>query len=172
MTLKISFLPLLIGVISISGLVACGGGSGGPGGPLGATGATGATGAAGASGSGGLLGGGNLLNTTLGGGNLAGVTLTSGGGVHLSAEALRRLGLNANALTRADLVDLNLTGPLPAGAEVLRSNGQIIGVQLPGQGAFGLPGAGPVALPGGVTLPALPTNLRGTVNNIVGGLRR
>jgi hypothetical protein len=164
-------LRFFIGTMSIFALVACGGGSGGLGGPGGTT-----SGGASASSPGGAGGGG-----ALGGGNLAGVSLTSAGGLHLSAEALRRLGLNVNALTRADLVDLNLVGPLPVGAEVLRSNGQIVGVQLPGQGAFSLPGVGPVALPGGVTLPTLPAGagltgvtggLRGTVNNVVGGLRR
>lgn len=166
---------LSIGVASILLMTACGGGSGGPGGATGAAG-SGSTGAAGTTGAVGSTGpGGGLL-----GGNLAGISLTSGGGLHLSAEALNRLGLSVNALTSADLVDLNLTGPVRAGVEVLRSNGQLIGVQLPGGGSFALPGAGPTTLPGGVTLPALPAGsltsgltggLKGTLNNVVGGLR-
>ncbi len=135
-------LPIL-GVVSISLLTACGGGSGGPGGAPGVGGAGGAT-------------------TTSGllGGNLAGLSLNSDGGLNVSASALNALGLQVNALTPADVADLHITTPTQEllGAEAIRSNGQLIGIQLPTGGAFALPG---VTLPAGLPLPTLPANLLG-----------
>ena len=139
---------LFIGAISISALAACGGGSGGPGGPSGASGASGAAGAPG-----GLLGG-------LGGNNLLGVSLTQGGGLSLTAQALQALGLSINALTPADLADLNLVGaggPI-ASAQAVRRDGQLIGIQIPGLGAFASP-SGPITLAPGIVLPALPLSI-------------
>ena len=140
-------LPIL-GVVSIFLLTACGGGSGGPGGAPGAAGAGGASGATTTSG---LLGG-----------NLAGLSLNSDGGLNLTASALNTLGLQVNALTSNDLADLHITTPTQQllGAEAIRSNGQLIGIQLPTGGAFALPGVG-TTLPGGIRLPTLPTNLLG-----------
>ncbi|MES2998091.1 MAG: hypothetical protein V4700_02085 [Pseudomonadota bacterium] len=141
-------LPIFIGVVSISLLTACGGGSGGPGGAPGAAGAGGASGGTTTSG---LLGG-----------NLAGLSLNSDGGLNLTASALNTLGLQVNALTPADVADLSATVPGigTLSAEAIRSNGQLIGIQLPTGGAFALPGVG-TTLPGGIRLPTLPLNLLG-----------
>lgn len=153
------------GVVSIFFLTACGGGNGGPGGAIG--------GGAGATGSGGVTG-----NAPGAGGGLGGLTLNTRGGVNVSADLLRAQGINLSLLNRQELARLQLTGIVPLDARVLRRNGTIIGVQLPNGSAFSLPGARPTTLPGIGTLPTLPSGgvvgrgLGGTLNNLVGGLRR
>ncbi|MES2142089.1 MAG: hypothetical protein V4471_04290 [Pseudomonadota bacterium] len=160
--LRIGF-RLFIGTMSILILAACGGGSGGPGGATGAAGSGGLQGAPGAPGAAGPIG--LSLNTT--------------GGINVSADLLRAEGIDVRLLNPQQLAQLRLRGIVPLDARVLERNGNIIGIQLPNGRAFSLPGAGPTVLPGIGALPSLPAGgaaggggLRGTLNNLTGGLRR
>lgn len=137
---------LIAGVLATSILLTgCGGGSGGGMGGLGATGASGATGTAGAPGV-----TTNLLDL-----------LGSTGGVTLDAGAFGTQGINVRALTPGEAAGLTARGFTGfTDIEVLTREGEIIGINSPTSGAFGVPGVGGV-LPsiGGITLPALPAGI-------------